>query len=289
MTERPEPFLFERVWAHPSSRAPEDAPTTTAMLDDAGRLVGARYSDGEEESYEYDADGRLVAIKEADSLAWAVSENAQRVDTGGRLSIEHDEEGPLRIVDEWERTVWERPGEPFETLFERGIVSFERRCVEALARVAVDPDTQIQCMRLIYVDDGDLHTIITVLTEDDRERLLQTGGAFDIACGLWYPESEPVGFLEVEDHEDDQRLLRETALNDPRDAKRVVLNAVAKRLAHRDWSGVFTPTEDFLVFIAEHDEGFAPKYESVLEVNPPERLAAWDARWPAGASRGEDD
>jgi hypothetical protein len=44
-----------------------------------------------------------------------------------------------------------------------------------------------------------------------------------------------------------------------------------------------------VVFIAEHDEGFALTYESVLEVNPPDRLAAWDARWPAGASRGEDD
>src|SRR5690606_20994068 len=102
--------------------------------------------------------------------------------------------------------------------------------------------------------------------------------------------SEPVGFLEVESEpDDDERLLRETALNDPRDPKRVVLNAAAKRLARQDWSGIITPTDDFVVFIAEHDEGFEPKYESVLEVNPPERLAAWDARWPAGASRGEDD
>lgn len=43
-----------------------------------------------------------------------------------------------------------------------------------------------------------------------------------------------------------------------------------------------------MVFIAEHDEGFAPKYESLLEVNPPERIAAWEARWPEGASRGDD-
>jgi YD repeat-containing protein len=289
MIERPEPFLFERVWAHPSSAVPNDAPAATAVLDDAGRLVGTRYSDGEEETYEYDENGRLVAIEEADSLAWSASEVVQRVDTGGRLSVEYDEEGPLRIVDEHERTVWDRPREPFETLFERGVESRARRCAEALAGVDLDPDTQIQCMRLIYVDDGDLHTMITVLTETDREELLQTGAMFGIACGLWYPESEPVGFLEVEDDEDDDRLLRETALNDPRDAKRVVLNAVAKRLARHDWSGVFTPTEDFVVFIAEHDEGFALKYESVLEVNPPERLAAWDARWPVGASRGEDD
>jgi hypothetical protein len=37
-----------------------------------------------------------------------------------------------------------------------------------------------------------------MLTEADREELLETGGMFGIACGLWYPESEPVGFLEVE-------------------------------------------------------------------------------------------
>jgi YD repeat-containing protein len=289
MIERPEPFLFERVWAHPSSTVPEDAPTATAVLDDAGRVVGTRYSDGEEERYEYDADGRVIVIREAASLTWSVSELGQRIDTGGRLSVEHDQEGPLRIVSEHGQTVWDRPGEPFATLFERGVESLARRCVEAFAHVDLDPHTQIQCMRLIYVDDGDLHTVITVLTESDREELLRTGGMFGIACGLWYPESEPVGFLEVEDDPIDDRLLRETALNDPRDAKRVVLNAVARRLARHVWAGIFVPTEDFVVFIAEHDEGFAPKYESVLEVNPPERLAAWDARWPAGASRGEDD
>jgi hypothetical protein len=127
------------------------------------------------------------------------------------------------------------------------------------------------------------------LTEDDRQQLLLDGGMFGIACGLWYPESEPVGFLEVEGDPEDEFLLREAALNDRREAQRTVLTEVAKRLARRDWSGVFRPTEDFVVFIAEHDEGFAPKHASVREVNPSERLAAWDARWPAGASRGEDE
>src|SRR4051812_7329432 len=227
MTERPEPFLFERVWAHPSSRVPADAPTPTAVFDDAGRLVCTRYSDGEEETYEYDQDGRLVAIEEADSLPRTVSESVWRVDTGGRLSVEHDEQGPLRIADKYGWTVWERPSEPFEALFERGIESLERRCVEALARVELDPDTQIHCMRVIHLDQGDLRTAVTVLSEADREQLLRSGDSFAIACGLWYPESEPVGFLMVEDNESDNRLLRETALNDPRDARRVVFNAVA--------------------------------------------------------------
>lgn len=161
MTERPEPFVFERVWAHPASAVPDDAPTAMAVLDDGGRLVGTRYSDGGEEYYEYDEEGRVVAIEEADSLAWSVGEVAQRADTGGRLSVEYDDDdGPLRIVDEHERTVWERPGEPFETLFERGVESFARRCVEALAGVGLDPDTRVQCMRVIYVDDGGLDSVV---------------------------------------------------------------------------------------------------------------------------------
>jgi YD repeat-containing protein len=65
MTERPEPFVFERVWAHPASAVPDDAPTAMAVLDDVGRLVGTRYSDGGEESYEYEEEGRVVAIEEA--------------------------------------------------------------------------------------------------------------------------------------------------------------------------------------------------------------------------------
>jgi hypothetical protein len=49
------------------------------------------------------------------------------------------------------------------------------------------------------------------------------------------------------------------------------------------------PTSDFVVFIAEHDEGYAPKAASVRAVNPADRLAQWEANWPPGASRGEDE
>ncbi len=49
------------------------------------------------------------------------------------------------------------------------------------------------------------------------------------------------------------------------------------------------PTSDFVVFIAEHDEGYAPKAASVRAVNPADRLAQWEANWPLGASRGEDE
>src|SRR5690349_10019992 len=109
MSERPEPFLFERVWAHPSSEVTGDVPAATPVFDDGGRLVGVRYEDGEGESYEYDEAGRLVAIQESPAVYYASGYPGQRVDTGGRLSVDHDDQGPLRIVDEHDRTVWERP------------------------------------------------------------------------------------------------------------------------------------------------------------------------------------
>jgi hypothetical protein len=35
-----------------------------------------------------------------------------------------------------------------------------------------------------------------------------------------------------------------------------------------------------VVYIAEHDEGFAEKHASVREVNPADRVARWDGAWP---------
>lgn len=68
-----------------------------------------------------------------------------------------------------------------------------------------------------------------------------------------------------------------------------MLHEVAALLARHDWDRLITPTEDFVVFVAEHDEGIAPKYESLRAINPPDRVAAWAARWPAAVSRGEDE
>jgi hypothetical protein len=39
----------------------------------------------------------------------------------------------------------------------------------------------------------------------------------------------------------------------------------------------------------EHDEGYAPKVESIRGHNPPDRGARWEASWPPGAPRGEDE
>ena len=150
MSERPEPYLFERIWSHPAAERWEDPPIPTAIRDDADRLVGVRYEDGGQEAYEYDELGQLVAIDEFGGLEFSTGYPAYRVDTGGRLRVEHDDEGLLRIVDKRERVVWERLTVPFEALFERGVELIADRCVKAFADVEFEPGTEIQCLRLIY-------------------------------------------------------------------------------------------------------------------------------------------
>ena len=41
MNERPEPYLFERVWAHPASEVVGDVPEAEAVFDEAGRIKPA--------------------------------------------------------------------------------------------------------------------------------------------------------------------------------------------------------------------------------------------------------
>jgi len=72
--------------------------------------------------------------------------------------------------------------------------------------------------------------------------------------------------------------LREAALSDPGQPQRTVLSASA--LARRDWTGVIAPTSDFVAFLSEHDEDIDPERESLRAVNPPDRAALWEARFP---------
>src|SRR4051794_7623762 len=112
MSGRTEPFLAERLWVHPSVlEATVGDPVTT--FDDAGRPVVTRYADGGEERYGYDDAGQLIDIDEYPRLDDTIDEDflAYRRDCGGRLRVEHDGDGPLRITGPHE-TVWERRGEP---------------------------------------------------------------------------------------------------------------------------------------------------------------------------------
>jgi hypothetical protein len=59
------------------------------------------------------------------------------------------------------------------------------------------------------------------------------------------------------------------------DPVRTVLNAAAAVLARHHWSDLFSASEDFVAFIAEHDQGIAEKVESLRTANPPEQAEPW--------------
>jgi YD repeat-containing protein len=276
MPDRAEPFLAERLWVHPSRLAPVEDDAVTEFHD-AQRPVVTRYSDGGEERYGYDGAGRLSEIDEYPRLWVTVEGFVQRYDCGGRLQVEHDDAGPVRITGP-HGIVWERCGEPWPELLRRGAVSIAERCHAALAGAG---GQEVYSLILSYVGHGGLNVLVNAGTEEDRREYLTLDEPPEmITTGLWYPESEDLSFLEVEpDPELDPLLLREAALNDPREPQRTVLTEAAKLLARRTWDPILRLTDDFVVYIAEHDEGIAEKYASVREVNPADRLARWDAAW----------
>jgi YD repeat-containing protein len=303
---RPEPLIHERVWACPlTGRGPyrgafdsqgrgiayrqsdgyEERTTYDSdrivvridayvkletKLDGDGRPVETRYASGEVERYRYD-DDRLVEIDEAAGLLKTVI-SGERWETGGRLRVEHDEDGPCAIRAE-DELVWERRDEPWPALLARGAAEIADGIADAIERAVEDPELPVARLGLTYVEASGLYTVVSLGLDDvraDEEH-------------FWYPIGEGGGLEEIDgmvEDELDRLLLREAALNDPDQPQRTVLNAVAAALARRDWTGVIAPTEDFVAFIAEHDEDIAPKRESLRAVNPPERAATWEARFP---------
>ena len=302
-----QPFLGERLWVHD----PELAPGVTARteLDDAGRPARTVYSGVEdvsepiEERYGYDDAGRIVTIDEPDELGDAF-EPGWREETGGRLRVEHASEGPLRILGPDDDLVWERVEEPWPELLASAARSVADRAIALVAarcrEEAIAPETELFGLMLTYVDQGPLHFDLGFGLEHDRRAWLRAGlDSDELASRLWYLDDSWFGegergglsHLEGELPGDDlgERLLRQAAIEQRADPYRVVLNAIAAELARRDWSELISLTEDFVVFIAEHDEGYRCKADSVRAANPPERVAAWDAAWPHGVSRGEDE
>jgi hypothetical protein len=165
---------------------------------------------------------------------------------------------------------------------------------------AIAPATEVFGLMLTYVDQGPLHFDLGFGLEHDRRAWLRAGlDSDELASRLWYlddswfggGEGAGLSHLEGELPGDELgvRLLRQAAVEQHGDPYRVVLNAIAAELARRDWSELLSLTEDFVVFIAAHDEGYRCKADSVRAANPPERVAAWDAGWPPGVSRGEDE
>jgi hypothetical protein len=272
----------------------------TTTIDDHGRPLRTVYGGGEagEEIYHYDDAGRLAAIDEADCLWRTVSFYEMWDGTGGRLAVEHDEDGPLRVTHSLGGSRWERCDEPWQELLERGAGAIRDgvlRVVGDYCRArAVSPATEVFALMLTYVAQGSLYVSLSFGLEADRRRWLSAGLDPDqLAINLWYVNGDHEGLNYIEDDVIDTTLdsllLREAALKQPHDPYRVVLNAAAAHLARHDWEPLLATTDDFIVYIAEHDEGVRPKHDSARAVNPPARLAIWDARWPPGVTRGEDE
>jgi hypothetical protein len=188
--------------------------------------------------------------------------------TGGRLTVVHDDRGPARITDSVGATRWERRDEPWPQLLDRGAAAIRDgvvRVAEAHCRAhGVPPTTEVFALMLMYVAQGSLQVWPHFGLEADRRRWLDEAlDPEELAMNLWYLSANGEGPIHPEedviDGALDRLLLREAALEKPGDPYRVVLGAAAARLARHDWRSTFITTDDFVVDIAEHDEGYAPK------------------------------
>jgi hypothetical protein len=131
-----------------------------------------------------------------------------------------------------------------------------------------------------------LDVLLNLGTEEDRAFYrAHDKTREDLVTRLLYPESDDLSFLEVKPEPAlDRLLLREAALNNPREPHRIVLTEAAKLLARRDWTALLGVSSDFIVYLAEHDEGLAGKLASLREVNPADRASRRDLpERPSGA------
>jgi hypothetical protein len=272
--------------------------TTTIDVDGRPRRTVYRGAEAGEEIYHYDDAGRLAMIDEADCLWRTVSFYEMWDVTGGRLAVEQDEHGPVRITDSVGGIRWERCDEPWQELLQRGAGAIRDGVLSVVGdhcrSHAVPPTTEVFALMLTYVAQGSLHVTLSFGLEADRQRWLSAAlDPHELASNLWYVNAnhEGLNYIEGDVIEPtlDNLLLREAALKQLHDPYRVVLNAAAAQLARHEWEPLLTTTDDFIVYIAEHDEAYAPKHQSARAVNPSTRLAVWDARWPPGVTRGEDE
>ena len=147
---------------------------------------------------------------------------------------------------------------------------------------------------LSYIHQGSIGAYPCFGLEAERQALLAAEtDPWQLGLRLWNPIRDMLGLDHVDENvvrgERGEELLRLACLQQPGNPHRVLLTEAARLLAARDWSPLLSPTDDFVVYLGEHDEGWRPKYESLREINPPERLDRWNARWPAGVGRGEDE
>ncbi len=167
----------------------------------------------------------------------------------------------------------ERGREPWSEALARGAAEVADQIADKVGSVVDDPELVVTRLALVYVEGTGLAITVSLGLQDVRE--------YDM--GFWYGWEDGDGPEPIDCAVPDElqrRLLRTAALNDPDPPQRTVLHSVAAALARRDWAGVLAPAEDFVVFIAEHDEDVPPKRESLHKSNPPGRAAIWDERFP---------
>lgn len=278
------------------------ATSVRTEFDAAGRPVRTVYRGGDEgeERYRWDPAGRLVEIDEDESITHTTMRGS-RLDAGGRLSVEHDGSGPLRIVqDEWNELVWERCDEPWPRLLDRAVRHIAATAIEAVkracARHSVSAGTEVFSMMLANMSDAELDFGIYLGLGADRRAWLASGmSAGELSDNLWNLDRRienphiARGEMDIVPGDLGRLMLQEAGLNQPEDAQTFVLNAVAAVLSRHDWRGVMSPTDDFVVYRMGHDEDLRWAHESVRAANPPERLAVWDRNWPSGADRGKSE
>jgi hypothetical protein len=140
------------------------------------------------------------------------------------------------------------------------------RDVERVVRSTDVIDVEIVSLTLVYVQDsGSLSGEASLNPSRDADD-------FASGRGGWWPIDEIEYNVEPVLEE---RLLDGAALHAVDDPVRTVLNAAAAVLARHNWSALFPVSDDFVAFIAEHDEGSQEKVESLRACNPPERAAPW--------------
>lgn len=264
-------------------RLAEGASTRTEV-DATGRAVRTIFIDDQgdesEERYHYDDAGRLTAIDESAELVLAGL--VDRMDVGGRLTVEHDEDGLARVLTPASEIVWERPSEPWiERLASAASELAERyRALigPALEDAGLPAGTPSYGLALMYVDQGSLSSQLMIGLEADRQ---EAGGGEDGAIATLYIEGELPWIEDGAFTPDlDAELLRRASSEQPDDPYRVVLAAIVRQLVDGDLPGL-TKSPDFVGWVAEHDEGLAEKVSSIRLHNSPEAVARWEQGWGA--------
>lgn len=286
------------IWDGASSRVVLHNCVIDYLVDDAGRVVEARMTRGDDvsvEQYRRDDDGRVVFVCAHDQFGWDLGGTRYQPHRKESFAVEHDERGPLRVRDagrdRW--VVWERCERPWPELLAEGAHTIARLVIDGVAHRVGELDargTEVFSLMLVYVDQGSLHIEPASFgLEADRRTWLGSGlDGEQLAIKLFYPihSGDGLDWVDVDWDDDlDWLLLREASLNGPEDPYTTVLDEVCRVLAGHDWDGLIAPTEDFVVYCAEHDEDITPKIRAMRAANPPARLAAWEPVFAAHAER----